>query len=97
MIRLKGEADIVIASGMSEEQKLKVEESGEKLEYIKLYSEPLVFLVNKANNIDNLKIEDIKKIYYNKTSNWKDFGGDDLKINTYQLEKIMGVKQLLKQ
>lgn len=87
---LNGNVDAIIASAPSDEQKIEIIESGIELEFVSLYSEPLIFLVNKENSINNLNIEEIQEIYYSDTTNWIDFGGEDLTINTYQLEKNNG-------
>lgn len=77
---ISGKADIIIATGPSDDQKKMIEESGVNLEFKTLYLEPLAILVNKANSIDNLSIEKVKEIYL----------GNNLDWNTYQLEKNNG-------
>ena len=52
--------------------------------------EPLAFLLNTANDIDNLTIEQIKNCYEGKCRNWSEMGGDDTPVHTYQLEKGNG-------
>ncbi len=75
-----GKADIVVASGPSNEQWRMIERSRAGLEYNKLYLEPLAILVNKENEIDDISVEEIQRIYNNDDPNW----------NTYQLEKNNG-------
>lgn len=87
---INGRANIIIASAPSDEQKVAIEKSGIELEFMYLYSEPLAFLVNEENGINNLSIEDIQNIYYNTKSNWQEYGGENLTIDTYQLEKNNG-------
>lgn len=77
---INGKADIVIATKPSDEQIEMIKKSNVNLEFKTLYMEPLVILINKKNNVDNLSIEQIQDIYYSNTSNW----------NTYQLEKNNG-------
>lgn len=77
---IKEKTDIIIATAPSEEQKEMILNSNVSLEYKILYFEPLVFFVNKENNIENLSIKEIQDIYYNNLDNW----------NTYQLEKNNG-------
>ena len=77
---LNGKADIVIATKPSDEQEEMIKKSNIELEFKTIYKEPLVILINKDNNIENLSIKEIQDIYYNNVDNW----------NTYQLEKNNG-------
>lgn len=86
---LEKKADCIIVSAPSDEQKEKIRNSKVNLNFIKISQEELVFYVNNKNEINNLNIEDIKKIYEEK-SNWKDYGGKNKTITTYQLEKNNG-------
>lgn len=86
---LNGKTDIVIATEPSKEQKSKIEKANLELEYIKIDLTELVFFVNKWNTINNLSINDIKKMY-NENKKWNDFGGKNKNIITYQLEKNNG-------
>ena len=78
---IEGKTDIIIATEPSDEQKEQIKNSGVELEFEVIYYEPLVIFLNKNNNINNLNIEQIKKIYYDDSDN---------KFNTYQLEKNNG-------
>ena len=87
---VEGKTDIVIATAPSDEQKELIENSKAELEFETLYLEPIIFFVNKENNIENLSIKQIQDIYYSDISNWKNFGEYDGTITTYQLEKNNG-------
>ena len=43
----------------------------------------LAFIVNKENKIDNLSLDNIKKILLGKIKNWKEVGGEDKPITLY--------------
>ena len=43
----------------------------------------LAFIVNENNNIDNLSLDNIKKILIGKITNWKEIGGEDKPITLY--------------
>lgn len=77
---INGNVDIIIATKPSDQQDKKIKKSNIELKFKTIYKEPLVILLNKDNSIDNLSIEEIQDIYYNKLDNW----------NTYQLEKNNG-------
>ena len=78
---IEGKTDIIIATEPSDEQKEQIKKSGVELEFEAIFLEPLVIFLNKNNTINNLNIEEIKKIYYDDSDN---------KFNTYQLEKNNG-------
>jgi hypothetical protein len=71
---------------------------------IPVAKEALVFLVNKANPIESISSEDIKKIYSGEITNWKELGGEDAEIKAFQrnadsgsqtaMVKFMGRTQL---
>ncbi|WP_294150693.1 PstS family phosphate ABC transporter substrate-binding protein [uncultured Selenomonas sp.] len=46
----------------------------------KVVVEPFVFIVDKANKVDNLTKDQVVGILTGKIQNWKDVGGDDQKI-----------------
>ena len=43
----------------------------------------LAFIVNEKNKIDNLSLDNIKKILLGKITNWKEVGGEDKPITLY--------------
>ena len=77
---INGKIDILIASGPSDEQKKMIEDSEADLVFKSIYLEPLIILVNKESEVNNLSMDEIKDIYYSNDSKW----------NTYQLEKNNG-------
>ena len=73
----KKRADIVLDdSGM--ELKLKSNETATDIA-----KDALVFFVNPDNPVDNLTVEQIRKIYQGEIKNWKELSGDDCKIEVY--------------
>ena len=58
---IDGEADIVIATEPSDEQKMIIQKSNVELVFKTIYLEPLAILVNKNNSIENLSISIRKK------------------------------------
>lgn len=49
---------------------------------MKIARNPIVLLVNNANNVENLTVTQIQDIFTGKILNWKELGGDDLLIQT---------------
>ena len=76
-----GTTDILFCAGPSEEQKKYAEEKGVELVYVPVGLEGFVFFVNENNPVDNLTVEQIRKIYACEYTNWKEVGGTNRIIN----------------
>lgn len=76
-----GTTDILFCATPSEEQKQYAKENGVELVYVPIGLEAFVFLVNKNNPIDNLTVEQVRKIYSGEYKNWEDVGGVNRVIN----------------
>lgn len=76
-----GTTDILFCAGPSEEQRLYAEEKGVELVYVPIGLEAFVFFVNEKNPVDNLTVEQIRKIYAGEYSNWNQVGGANRVIN----------------
>ena len=57
---------------------------------IKTAKDGLSLYVNESNPVQELSLEQIKKIYTGETQNWKDLGGPDAKIILYGRENSSG-------
>ncbi len=76
-----GTTDILFCAGPSEDQKKYAEEKGVELVYVPIGLEGFVFFVNEKNPVDNLTVEQIRKIYACEYTNWKEVGGTNRIIN----------------
>ena len=54
-------------------------------------------IVNKDNPVDRLTIEDLNRIFTGKATNWKEFGGKDLKMVTLSREVSSGTHAYFKE
>ncbi len=63
--------------------KSKGREDPEDFQFIKVAWDALVFIVNKANPVSNVKPEDIEAIYEGKITNWKQLGGNDMALKSF--------------
>ena len=63
--------------------KSKGPEDPEDFQFIPVAWDALVFIVNKANPISNVRPEDIEAIYEGKITNWKQLGGNDLALKSF--------------
>ena len=82
--------DIVIVTSPSENQQKMIERSNKKICFIPIAKEALVFYTWKENPVNNLTIEDIKRIYLGQITNWKGLQGNNKRIQTFQLKKDNG-------
>lgn len=76
-----GTTDILFCAGPSEEQKQYAEKKGVELVYVPIGLEGFVFFVNENNPVDNLTVEQIRKIYAGEYTNWAEVGGANRVIN----------------
>ena len=76
-----GTTDILFCAGPSEEQKQYAKDKGVELVYVPIGLEGFVFFVNEQNPVDNLTIEQIRKIYAGEYTNWSEVGGTNRVIN----------------
>lgn len=76
-----GTTDILFCSGPSEEQMQYAEEKGVELVYVPIGLEAFVFFVNENNPVDDLTVEQIRKIYACKYIDWSEVGGPNRIIN----------------
>lgn len=76
-----GTTDILFCAAPSEEQKQYAIEKGVELVYVPVGLEAFVFFVNENNPVDNLTVEQIRKIYAGEYKNWADVGGPNRVIN----------------
>lgn len=76
-----GTTDILFCAGPSAEQMRYAEEKGVELVYVPVGLEAFVFFVNEQNPVDNLTVEQIRKIYACDYTNWSEVGGPNRIIN----------------
>ena len=76
-----GTTDILFCAGPSEEQKQYAKEQGVELVCVPIGLEGFVFFVNEKNPVDDLSVEQIRKIYAGEYTNWAEVGGADRMIN----------------
>ena len=76
-----GTTDILFCAGPSEEQKQYAKDKGVELVYVPVGLEGFVFFVNGKNPVDNLTVEQVRKIYACEYTNWAEVGGANRIIN----------------
>ncbi len=76
-----GTTDILFCAGPSAEQRQYAEDQGVELIYVPIGLEGFVFFVNENNPVDDLTVDEVRKIYAGEYKNWSDVGGPDRVIN----------------
>ena len=77
-------ADIIFVTSPSEEELRIARTKGVNLEVTPIVSEAFVFLTGKDNPVNELTMEEIRKIYSGEITNWSQVGGSDMNIIPYQ-------------
>lgn len=84
-------ADICMASRkIKESEKLELTNRGLNVHEIIVAIDALAIIVNPNNKVNALTIQDLENIFTGKATNWKEFGGDDLKIIVFSREASSG-------
>lgn len=91
---IDGDFDILLAYEPSEEAKKYIADSGTELEMTPIGTDALVFICSKDNQVDSLTLDQIKKIYSGKITNWNEVGGKNADILPYQRNRDSGSQTL---
>jgi phosphate transport system substrate-binding protein len=89
--------DIILATYPSDEELKMAEEFNEPLIIEPVCSDSFVFITRSDNPVDNLTLEQIRKIYSGEITNWSELGGVDLPIKAYQRERNSGSQSGMEQ
>ena len=90
-----GLCDILIVSEPAPEVFKELAEQGFEYEMSPIATDALVFVVNASNPVDSLTPKQIQDIYTGRITNWKDVGGEDLKIEAFQRNAEAGSQVLM--
>lgn len=94
---LDGTTDIAMSSrALKMDEKLKIQDAGKSYKEVRIADDALAIIVNPSNPIKKLTREQIENIYTGKINNWKQVGGEDLKIVVYARETSSGTYEFFK-
>ncbi|MGE7753040.1 PstS family phosphate ABC transporter substrate-binding protein [Lysinibacillus fusiformis] len=103
---IAGDVDLIFVAAPSVSQEWQAEKEGLTFDMTPIGREAFVFFVHHKNNVDNVTLEQVKKIYAGDITNWRDVGGEDEAIRAFQrladsgsqtaLEKLMGNMPIMK-
>jgi len=94
---LEGTVDIAMSSReLKMAEKLKFEEKGKKLIVMAVANDALSVILNPQNPIKQLTREQLEDLFTGKITNWKEVGGDDLRVVVYTRESSSGTYEFMK-
>lgn len=95
---LEGTTDIAqLSRKIKFDERNKMKEAGKTVKEITIAYDALAVIVNPANKIKNLTREQLEGIFTGKITNWKEVGGDDMKIIPYSRETSSGTYEFFKE
>lgn len=94
---VEGTCDVAMSSRKIKfDEKNKLESAGKSVVETIVAYDALAVVVNPANKVSKLTREQLEGIFTGKISNWKEVGGDDMKIVTYSRETSSGTYEFFK-
>jgi phosphate transport system substrate-binding protein len=95
---ISGTTDIAQSSrSMKMDEKLKMQEAGKAFKEVIIAYDALAVIINPANPVSQLTREQLEGIFTGKISNWKEVGGEDLKMVVYSRETSSGTYEFFKE
>ena len=95
---LEGTTDLAQASRKIKfDEKQKLQEGGKSVKEVIAAYDALAIVVHPSNKVQNLTREQLEGIFTGKIKNWKEVGGEDLKIVPYSRETSSGTNEFFKE
>lgn len=95
---LEGTTDIAMSSRrMKFTEKMKMSKAGIDVQETVVAYDALAVIVNPANPVEQLTRGQLEGIFRGKIKNWKEVGGDDVKIVVYSRETSSGTYEFFKE
>ena len=79
------------------DERQKLQESGKSVKEVVAAYDALAVVVHSSNQITNLTREQLEGIFTGKITNWKEVGGEDLRIIPYSRETSSGTYEFFKE
>jgi len=93
-----GTTDIAQASrSLKLDEKMKLNDAGKAFKETIIAYDAIAIVVNPANKVSKLTREQLEGIFTGKITNWKEVGGDDMKIVVYSRETSSGTYEFVKE
>ncbi|MDR2083858.1 MAG: PstS family phosphate ABC transporter substrate-binding protein [Bacteroidales bacterium] len=95
---MQGTTDIAQSSRKIKfDEKQKLQEAGKSVKEVVIAYDALAIVVHQSNKVTNLTREQLEDIFTGKITNWKEVGGEDLKIVPYSRETSSGTYEFFKE
>ena len=95
---IDGSTDIAMSSRKIKfDEKVKLQEAGVAYTELIIAYDALSVVVNPSNKVSKLTREQLEGIFTGKITNWKEVGGDDLKMVVYSRESSSGTFEFFKE
>lgn len=95
---LEGTTDLAqLSRKIKFDERKKLQEKGKSVKEVIAAYDALAVVVHPANKVKNLTREQLEGIFTGKIKNWKEVGGDDLKIIPYSRETSSGTYEFFKE
>ena len=93
-----GTTDIAMSSRkIKMDERMKLQEAGKAYKEVIIANDALAAIVNPGNKVSQLTRQQLEDIFTGKVTNWKQVGGDDLKIIAYARETSSGTYEFFKE
>lgn len=79
------------------DEKSKMQEAGKTVKEVIIAYDALAVIINPGNKVNKLTREQLEGIFTGKITNWKELGGDDMKIIPYSRETSSGTYEFFKE
>ena len=93
---IEKEVDLFIGARPSKNQLEDAKQSNETIVSTPIGKEAFVFFVEEDNPINDLSMEDVRKIYSGEIRNWKELGGANQKIIAFQRPENSGSQVMMR-
>ncbi len=95
---LEGTTDIAQSSRRIKfDERRKLQEQGKTVKEVVIAYDALAIIVHPSNKVTDLTREQLEGIFTGRITNWKDVGGEDLKIVPYSRETSSGTYEFFKE
>ena len=95
---LNGTTDIAQSSrSLKLDEKIKLQDAGKAYKETIIAYDALAVIVNPTNKVSQLTREQLEGIFTGKITNWKEVGGDDVKMVVYSRETSSGTYEFFKE
>ena len=95
---LEGTTDLAqVSRKIKFDEKQKLQESGKSVKEVIAAYDALAIVVHPSNKVGKLTREQLEGIFTGKIKNWKEVGGEDLKIIPYSRETSSGTYEFFKE